>query len=193
MMLILQEKGCCNINVVTLTHDSAHIVLALDKAASKGLKLPLVYNTCGWERVVVLKILDGIVDVYLPDFKYSDGNKAAKYSSGADTYVGITPKAILELHRQVGTPRPTKSGLIKRGLMTFFKPKRVGQPEGAVNVINGQIRMIRAMGRRQNALGDFQSIFNSRAALCPQTISISAWLRPASIISFLYLSGLSSG
>jgi len=117
MMLILQEKGCANINFVTPTHYSPHIVLGLDKAAAKGLKLPVVYNTCGWERYEILRMLDGIVDIYLPDFKYSDEKKAAKYSSGADTYVGFTQKAILEMYRQVGTARPTKRGLINRGLM----------------------------------------------------------------------------
>jgi putative pyruvate formate lyase activating enzyme len=117
MMLILQERGCANINVVTPTHYSPHIVLALDKAVSNGLRLPLVYNTCGWERLEILKILDGIVDIYLPDFKYSDPQYAAKYSSGADSYVDVTQRAMLEMHRQVGAARPTKNGLINRGLM----------------------------------------------------------------------------
>ncbi|UCH61639.1 MAG: radical SAM protein [Fidelibacterota bacterium] len=117
MMLALQKRGCQNINFVTPTHYSPHIVLAIDKAASKGLKLPLVYNTCGWERVEILTILDGIIDIYLPDFKYSDGQKAAKYSSGADTYADVTKSAILEMHRQVGVARPANDGLMYRGLM----------------------------------------------------------------------------
>ncbi len=86
MMLSLQKMGCPNINVVTPTHYSAHIVLALDIAASKGLRLPLVYNTCGWESLDILRKLDGIVDIYLPDFKYWDGKMAAKYSSAAESY-----------------------------------------------------------------------------------------------------------
>ena len=65
-------------------------------------ELPIVYNTCGWEREEILRILDGIIDIYLPDFKYSDGQKAAKYSSGADTYVDVAQSALLEMHRQVG-------------------------------------------------------------------------------------------
>jgi putative pyruvate formate lyase activating enzyme len=117
MMLKLQEMGCHNINVVTPTHYSAHIVLALDIAAGKGLRLPLVYNTCGWERLEVLKILDGIVDIYLPDFKYSDGKMAEKYSSGAGTYPEITQAALLEMHRQVGVAKPAPDGLMHRGLM----------------------------------------------------------------------------
>jgi putative pyruvate formate lyase activating enzyme len=117
MMLALQKQGCPNINIVTPTHYSPHIVLAIDKAASKGLKIPIVYNTCGWERVEILKILDGIVDIYLPDFKYSDNKKANIYSSGADTYVEVTQHALLEMQNQVGVAKPAKNGLMYRGLM----------------------------------------------------------------------------
>ena len=117
MMLALQKRGCVNINVVTPTHYSPHIVLALDKAAAKGLTLPIVYNTCGWERVEILRMLDGIIDIYLPDFKYADGQMAAKYSSGAESYVEVTKRALLEMHRQVGVARPAEVGLMYRGLM----------------------------------------------------------------------------
>ncbi len=134
MMLHLQEIGCHNINVVTPTHYSPHIVLALDIAAGKGLKLPLVYNTCGWERLEILKKLDGIVDIYLPDFKYSDGEMAAKYSSAAETYPEVTKAALLEMHRQVGVARPASDGLMYRGLMIrhLVMPNNVG---GTKNVI----------------------------------------------------------
>lgn len=117
MMLTLQGRGCPNINIVTPTHYSPHILLALDRAAAKGLKVPIVYNTCGWERVEILKILDGIVDIYLPDFKYSDPEKAAKYSAGANSYPEVTRKAILEMHRQVGVAKPAGNGIMQRGLM----------------------------------------------------------------------------
>lgn len=117
MMLRLQQIGCHNINVVTPTHYSPHILLALDLAASQGLRLPLVYNTCGWERLDILKMLDGVVDIYLPDFKYWDGEIAAKFSNDAKTYPEITRMALLEMHRQVGSARPAEDGLIYRGLM----------------------------------------------------------------------------
>jgi len=127
MMLALQRHGCHNINIVTPTHYSPHILLALDLAASKGLRLPLVYNTCGWERVEILKILDGVVDIYLPDFKYSDGEMAAAYSSGARTYPEVTQKALLEMNRQVGVAIPAADGLMKRGMMIrhLIMPNRV--------------------------------------------------------------------
>lgn len=117
MMLELQKIGCHNINLVTPTHYSPHIVLAVDIAAGRGLRLPLVYNTCGWERIEILKKLDGIIDIYLPDFKYSDGKMAEKYSSGADTYPQITKIALLEMHRQVGVAKPALDGLMYKGLM----------------------------------------------------------------------------
>lgn len=117
MMLELQDMGCPNINFVTPTHYSPHIVRAVDAAAGKGLRIPLVYNTCGWERTEILKMLDGIVDIYLPDFKYSDGDMAMKYSSGAKTYPEVTREALLEMHHQVGVARPADDGLMYRGLM----------------------------------------------------------------------------
>jgi putative pyruvate formate lyase activating enzyme len=117
MMLKLQDIGCHNINVVTPTHYSPHILLALDIAAGKGLRLPLVYNTSGYERQEVLRHLDGVVDIYLPDFKYFDGNMSDTYSSGADDYPAITKKALVEMNRQVGVAIPPRDGIMQRGLM----------------------------------------------------------------------------
>lgn len=127
MMLSLQKRGCHNINLVTPTHYSAHILLAVDIAAGKGLRLPLVYNTCGLERLEIIKMLDGIIDIYLPDFKYGDGKMAAKHLSAAATYPEITEQAILEMQRQVGVARPAKDGLMFRGLMIrhLVMPNRV--------------------------------------------------------------------
>lgn len=137
MMLHLQGMGCHNINLVTPTHYSPHIVLAVDEAARKGLRLPLVYNTCGWERLEILKKLDGIVDIYLPDFKYSDGKMAAKYSSSAETYPEVTKAGLLEMHRQVGVAKPAKEGLMYRGLMIrhLVMPNRVSGAKGVFDWI----------------------------------------------------------
>ena len=117
MMLQLQEQGCQNINVVTPTHFLPHIVLALDRAAGQGLRIPLVYNTCGWEKSDILVILNGIVDIYLADFKYMDAGKSALYSSDASSYPEITRSALIEMNRQVGVALPAENGLMYRGLM----------------------------------------------------------------------------
>jgi len=117
MMLQLQKIGCHNLNLVTPTHYSALILKALDRAAETGLRLPIVYNTSGWERLEILTLLDGIVDIYLPDFKYWDSDMSAKYSSGAESYPAMTSEAILEMHRQVGVAQPAKDGIMQRGLM----------------------------------------------------------------------------
>jgi len=127
MMLSLQQQGCHNINVVTPTHYAPHVVLALEAAAGRGLKLPLVYNTCGWESPEILRLLDGIVDVYLPDFKYADADMAAAYSAGAASYPEITRSALLEMHRQVGVARPDGDGVVRRGLMI----RHLVMPDGA--------------------------------------------------------------
>lgn len=127
IMIEIQKMGCHNINIVTPTHYSPHILLAVDRAASLGLKLPIVYNTCGWERMDVLKELDGVVDIYLPDFKYADPKMAEKYSSGASTYPALTKTAIREMHRQVGVAIPAKDNILYRGLIIrhLVMPNRV--------------------------------------------------------------------
>ncbi|MDO9584443.1 MAG: radical SAM protein [Desulfomicrobium sp.] len=117
MMLDLQASGCHNINIVTPTHYSAHILNALDHAAARGLRLPLVYNTSGWERLEILALLDGIVDIYMPDFKYCTADMASKYSSGAGNYPDLTAGAILEMYRQVGASRYAKGGIMQRGII----------------------------------------------------------------------------
>ncbi|HMA61207.1 MAG TPA: radical SAM protein [bacterium] len=117
MMLWLQNRGCHNVNVVTPTHYLPHIILALDIAAEKGLNVPLVYNSSGYERVDILKYLDGIVDIYLPDFKYADSEMADKYSSGAKDYPELAKKALVEMHNQVGVAIPNQNGIMEQGLM----------------------------------------------------------------------------
>ncbi|WP_179953455.1 radical SAM protein [Desulfobotulus mexicanus] len=116
-MLAMQKAGCHNINLVTPTHYSAAILRALDLAAKKGLCLPVVYNTSGWERAEVLSLLDGVVDIYLPDFKFKDSSISSDYAAGADSYGEITARAILEMQRQVGTALPESDGIMKKGLM----------------------------------------------------------------------------
>jgi putative pyruvate formate lyase activating enzyme len=137
MMIRLQDMGCPNINVVTPTQYSPHIALAVNEAAALGLNIPIVYNTHGWERLDVLKYLDGIVDIYLPDFKYFEGTMSAKYSSGADTYPEVTKAALVEMNRQVGVAKPAANGLMQRGLMIrhLVMPNNVGGTQKVVQWI----------------------------------------------------------
>ena len=117
MMISLQRQGCHNINLVTPTHVIPHIVKALRLAIPKGLRLPLVYNTGGYDNLEVIRKLDGVVDIYLPDFKYQDGALAAKYSSEASDYPEIAAAAIKEMHRQVGELQNDAGGVARRGLI----------------------------------------------------------------------------
>jgi len=126
-MLRLQEIGCHNINLVTPTHVMPHILNATRIAFKQGLRLPLVYNTSGYERVEILEILDGIVDIYLPDLKFMDGEQSAKYSAGAADYPQVAQKAIVEMHRQVGEHTTDEFDRALRGLMIrhLVMPNRV--------------------------------------------------------------------
>ena len=132
MMLRLQKIGCHNINLVTPTHVMPNVINAVQIALRKGgLRLPLMYNTSGYERVEILKILDGVVDIYKPDMKYMDADKAAKYSAGASDYPEVTKKAIVEMHRQVGVLTLDQRGIATRGVIIrhLVMPNRVAGTE----------------------------------------------------------------
>jgi putative pyruvate formate lyase activating enzyme len=116
LMLELQKSGCHNINLVTPTHVMPQILKALKIAIAKGLKIPLVYNTSGYELSEILKLLDGIVDIYLPDMRYADSDAASRFSSAAD-YPEHNREAVKEMYRQVGTAAIDREGVIKRGLV----------------------------------------------------------------------------
>jgi putative pyruvate formate lyase activating enzyme len=114
-MLDLQRYGCSNINFVTPTHVIAPIAAAIELARSKGLRVPTVYNTGGYDSVETLKLLEGLIDIYMPDMKYSD-SAAAKELSAAPDYPEINQAAVEEMHRQVGDLEVEK-GLATRGLL----------------------------------------------------------------------------
>jgi len=116
MMLDLQHRRCHNINLVTPTHLVPHIVKALRIAIAGGLRLPLLFNGSGYESLEVIKLLDGIIDIYLPDFKYQDDAMAIRFSQGAPDYTRHTAAAIKEMHRQVGVLRTT-GDIAQRGLL----------------------------------------------------------------------------
>ncbi len=137
MMLQLQKIGCHNINLVTPTHVMPNILNATRIALKRGLHLPLFYNTSGYERVEMLKVLDGVVDIYKPDMKYMDPDKATKYSAGASDYPEVTKRAVLEMHRQVGVHKMDKRGIAIRGLMIrhLVMPNRVAGTEKLIRWI----------------------------------------------------------
>jgi len=116
MMLSLQNQGCHNVNLVSPTHVIPQVLEALEVAVDLGLRLPLVYNSGGYDAMETLSILDGIIDIYMPDMKYSD-EKIAKDLSGIDNYPAVNKSAVKEMHRQVGDLQVDDDGVAQRGLL----------------------------------------------------------------------------
>ncbi len=114
-MLKLQRLGCHNINLVTPTHFVPQLVEAIKIASEKGLRVPIVYNSGGYESIKTLRLLEGIVDIYMPDIKYGDNRNAERYSNAPD-YVEVCRKAIKEMHSQVGELE-IQDGIARRGLI----------------------------------------------------------------------------
>jgi putative pyruvate formate lyase activating enzyme len=115
-MLKLQQRGCHNINLVTPTHFTSQIIDALILAVEKGLELPIVYNCGGYESVETLKLLEDIIDIYMPDIKYSVDENALMFS-GVQNYWRVVTDAVKEMHRQVGDLKISKRGIAHRGLL----------------------------------------------------------------------------
>jgi putative pyruvate formate lyase activating enzyme len=130
-MIKVQNIGCHNINLVTPTHYLPNIINAVRIAARKGLRIPLAYNTSGYEKLDVLQLLDGIVDIYLPDCKYMDPEHAAKYSSEAYNYPYYAQIALKEIFRQVGDLVVDSRGIAVRGLILrhLIMPNRIAGTE----------------------------------------------------------------
>jgi len=116
MMLSLQAQGCHNINLVSPTHVVPQIMAAVLIAAQAGLRLPLVYNTGGYDSLVALALLDGMVDIYMPDMKYANAETAHKYSK-VKAYPTVNQVAVKEMHRQVGDLVLDENGIALRGLL----------------------------------------------------------------------------
>lgn len=116
LMLALQDKGCHNINFVTPEHVVPQVVEAVAAAVPKGLRLPIVYNTSAYDSIESLRLLDGLVDIYMPDFKFWTRESARRLAKAKD-YPERAREAILEMQRQVGTLRFGRDGLARRGLL----------------------------------------------------------------------------
>jgi putative pyruvate formate lyase activating enzyme len=138
MMLELQARGCHNINLVTPEHVVPQIVEALPIAIEGGLRLPIVYNTSAYDSPESLELMEGLVDIYMPDFKYWDPAKARKYLKAED-YPEAARRAILEMHRQVGDLVFDENGLALRGIAenlgrdTYVNIMDQYHPAGMVN------------------------------------------------------------
>jgi putative pyruvate formate lyase activating enzyme len=116
IMLALQRQGCHNINFVTPSHVVPQILAALELAVPAGLKVPLVYNSSGYDRVETLRLLDGVIDIYMPDFKFWDPEVGRKACSAPD-YPEAARNALLEMHRQVGDLELDERGIARQGLL----------------------------------------------------------------------------
>jgi putative pyruvate formate lyase activating enzyme len=125
IMVSLQEKGCHNINFVTPSHVIPQILEALPIAIEHGLNVPLVYNCGGYERVSALRLLSGVVDIYMPDFKFWDPKAAERLCDAAD-YPARAREALREMHRQVGDLQWDARGVAEKGLLV----RHLVMPEG---------------------------------------------------------------
>jgi len=140
MMLQLQAQGCHNINLVTPSHVVAQIIAAVQIAAQQGLHLPLVYNTGGYDSPEALALLDGIIDIYMPDMKYGDSGIARQYSR-IRNYVEVNFAAVKEMHRQVGDLQLDKNGIAQRGLLVrhLVLPDNLAGSEAVIAFLANEI------------------------------------------------------
>jgi len=140
MMLELQAQGCHNINFVTPSHVVAQIIAAVAIAADQGLALPLVYNTGGYDSPEALELLDGVIDIYMPDMKYGDADKAHRYSH-VRNYVDVNRNAVREMHRQVGDLVLDDNGIAIRGLLVrhLVLPENIGGTDSMLGFLAREI------------------------------------------------------
>ena len=139
-MLRLQDMGCHNINFVSPTHFAAQIIQAVEIAAGKGLEIPLVYNTGGFDRVEILKLLEGIIDIYMPDIKFIHEDAAVQYLRVKGYPEGVK-KAVKEMQRQVGDLKVDGRGLAYRGLLVrhLVMPNSLAGTKEIMNFLATQI------------------------------------------------------
>lgn len=140
VMVRLQELGCHNINFVTPTHYAPQIVASLPEAIKKGLRLPIVYNCSGYESIEVVRLLEGIVDIYMPDAKYLDEKYSKRFSNAPD-YPDVIKKVLKEMHRQVGDLTLNDKGIAERGLLIrhLVMPGGVASSEAMLKFIAEEI------------------------------------------------------
>ncbi len=140
MMLNLQQQGCHNINIVTPSHVVPQILSALQIAIPQGLSVPIVYNTGGYDSVETLHLLDGIIDIYMPDFKFFS-SKTAKITDMPEDYSEVVKKALLEMHKQVGDLVTDSSGIAQSGLLVrhLVLPDKLAGTKEIMNFLSKEI------------------------------------------------------
>ncbi len=187
MMLELQERGCHNIGFVSPTHFAPQMARAILLAAQQGLRLPIVYNTNAYDSVEVLKLLDGIVDVYLPDLKYADSDAGFQYSKVRD-YKEHARTAIKEMHRQMGDELVFgEDGRLKRGLMIrlLVLPNDMAGIEDNLRWIRGELSPRTAISLMAQYYATNKAATDPRYILLSRRISEGEWFEAVSLLEEL--------
>jgi putative pyruvate formate lyase activating enzyme len=142
VMVRLQELGCHNINFVTPTHYAPQIVASLPEAIELGLRLPIVYNCSGYEAIEVIRVLEDVVDIYMPDAKYMDERFSKQFSNAPD-YPEVLTKVLKEMHRQVGDLKTNSIGVAERGLLIrhLVMPNGVSSSQMVLKLIAEEISL----------------------------------------------------
>ncbi len=185
-MLDLQRMGCHNINVVTPTHVMPNILAATRIAMKKGLRLPVCYNTGGYDSIEAIRMLDGIVDIYLPDLKFTDGAYAARYAGTQKDYPATAKAAIAEMHRQVGELETDDRGIAVRGLMIrhLVMPNRIAGTREFVRWVAGELTpstYVNIMAQYRVAHRAFEYPSIARAITAEEFLEAMDWAEQAGL------------
>ena len=187
MMLELQARGCHNINFVSPTHFAPQMARALLIAAEQGLRLPIVYNTNAYDSVAVLRLLDGIVDVYLPDLKYADNADGYTYSKVHD-YTAHARRALAEMYRQTGDVLVfDEAGLLRRGLVVrlLVLPNDIAGIRDSLTWIKAALSPRVAVSLMAQYYATNRAGTDERYTLLSRRITESEWLRAVALLDEL--------
>jgi len=187
MMLELQDRGCHNIGFVSPTHFAPQMARAILIAAQRGLKLPIVYNTNAYDSVEVLKLLDGIVDIYLPDLKYADSDAGFQYSK-VRNYTEHARAAIKEMHRQMGAELVFgDDGLLKSGLLIrlLVLPNDIAGLEDNLRWIRDELGPQTAVSLMAQYYATNKAATDDRYILLSRRISEREWFEAVSLLEDL--------
>src|SRR5215207_652447 len=187
IMLELQDRGCHNIGLVSPTHFAPQMARAILIAARQGLRLPIVYNTNAYDSVEVLKLLDGIVDIYLPDLKYADSDAGFQYSKVRD-YAVHARAAIKEMHRQMGPSLQfSEDGLLRQGLLIrlLVLPNDIAGLEDNIRWIRDELGPKTAVSLMAQYYATNKAATDDRYILLSRRISEREWFEAVSLLEDL--------